>query len=222
MRNLLLRCVVGSRAYGLDTDASDTDWRGVYLADAEQHWSLDGVPEQVGDELSQECYWEIGKFLRLALKANPTVLECLYTPLVTEAAPLGQELLAMREAFLSRRAADTFGRYAEAQFRKLELRRAQGGELRGKQAMHLIRLLLAGVGLLRTGVLPVDMREHREALLAIRAGHTPWEEILRWRQELLERMPAALADSPLPAEPQRERVNAFLVRARRVAASQGR
>jgi uncharacterized protein len=32
---LIYRCVVGSRAYGLDSDNSDTDRRGVYLAPAE-------------------------------------------------------------------------------------------------------------------------------------------------------------------------------------------
>ena len=42
------------------------------------------------------------KFLVLALQANPNVLECLYTPLVETVTPLAQELLAMREVFLSR------------------------------------------------------------------------------------------------------------------------
>ena len=30
--HVIYRCIVGSRAYGLDTDASDTDLRGIYLA----------------------------------------------------------------------------------------------------------------------------------------------------------------------------------------------
>src|SRR5262245_50729094 len=45
-RHVIYRCVVGSRAYGLDDDDSDTDRRGVYLPPAELHWSLYGVPEQ--------------------------------------------------------------------------------------------------------------------------------------------------------------------------------
>src|SRR4051812_35206236 len=36
---IIYRCIVGSRAYGLDTDASDTDLRGIYLAPAELQWS---------------------------------------------------------------------------------------------------------------------------------------------------------------------------------------
>ena len=44
-RFVILRSVVGSRAYGLATADSDTDRRGVYLPPAELHWSLYGVPE---------------------------------------------------------------------------------------------------------------------------------------------------------------------------------
>src|SRR5690348_5889001 len=36
--------VVGSRAFGLDTDASDTDTRGVYVAPTEAFWSLAKPP----------------------------------------------------------------------------------------------------------------------------------------------------------------------------------
>lgn len=77
---VIYRCVVGSRAYGLDTEASDTDRRGVYLAPAELHWSLFGAPEQFEDNTGQWCVWELQKFLVMALKANPNVLECLYCP----------------------------------------------------------------------------------------------------------------------------------------------
>ena len=54
-----LRVVVGSRAFGLDTDASDTDRRGFWLPPAEAQWSLWGVPEQLENEETQETYWEL-------------------------------------------------------------------------------------------------------------------------------------------------------------------
>lgn len=77
---IIYRCVVGSRAYGLDTETSDTDLRGVYLAPTEMIWSLFGAPEQFEDNEAQTCYWELQKFLVMALKANPNILECLYSP----------------------------------------------------------------------------------------------------------------------------------------------
>jgi hypothetical protein len=70
------RCVVGSHAYGLAGEGSDVDRRGFYLPPAELHWSLARVPEQIERD-PVEVYWELEKFLRLALKANPNVLECL-------------------------------------------------------------------------------------------------------------------------------------------------
>src|SRR5262245_31052352 len=50
---IIYRCVVGSRAYGLDQDDSDTDRRGIYLAPADLQWSLFGAPEQFEDDGTQ-------------------------------------------------------------------------------------------------------------------------------------------------------------------------
>lgn len=114
------RCVIGSRAYGLDEAGSDTDRRGIYLPPAEMHWSLYGMPEQLEDGAEQECCWELQKFLTLALKANPNVLECLYTPLAEQVTPPADELLAMRVAFLSKLVYQTYNGYVLSQFEKLE------------------------------------------------------------------------------------------------------
>ena len=80
-RFVIYRCVVGSTAYGLSQEGSDMDRRGFYLPPADLEWSLASVPEQLETD-NEEVYWEIEKFIRLALKANPNVLECFYSPLV--------------------------------------------------------------------------------------------------------------------------------------------
>jgi hypothetical protein len=115
---ILYRCILGSRAYGLDTETSDTDRRGIYLAPAEMQWSLFGAPEQFEDNATQSCYWELQKFLIMALKANPNILECLYSPMVEKVTPLGEELLAIRQGFLSQMIFQTFNGYAMSQFKK--------------------------------------------------------------------------------------------------------
>lgn len=56
---VILRCVVGSRAYGLDGPGTDADRRGIYLPPAGMHWPLAGAPEQIEHEATQECYWEL-------------------------------------------------------------------------------------------------------------------------------------------------------------------
>ncbi len=216
-RFVIYRCVTGSRAYGLDREGSDTDRRGFYLPPADRHWSLEGVPEQLENKDTEECYWELGKFIRLALKANPNVLECLYSPVVETMTPLAAGLIGMRAAFLSRLVHQTYSGYAEAQFRKLSHYREREGAIRWKHVMHLIRLLLSGAVVLREGYVPVDVSVHRERLLAIRAGSVPWEEVEAWRLALHRELDAALHESVLAEAPDIERANAFLIRARRFA-----
>jgi hypothetical protein len=214
-RHVILRCVIGSRAYGLDHAASDTDYRGVYLPPAELQWSLFGVPEQLEDDATQETYWELQKFLVLALKANPNVLECLYTPLVEHATSLAEELLAMRGSFLSKLVYQTYNGYVMSQFKKLSGDLRNMGRFKWKHAMHLIRLLLSGVTALREGVVPVRVEEHRARLLAIRAGELSWDEVDGWRVRLHEEFDAAFAATKLPERPEYAAVNAFLIKARR-------
>ena len=209
--------MIGSQAYGLADAASDVDRRGVYLPPAELHWSLYGVPEQLENDATQEAYWEIQKFLVLALKANPNVLECLYTPLVEKATPLAEELLAMRSVFLSRLVYQTYNGYVMSQFKKMQADIRNHGKVKWKHVMHLIRLLLSGVGVLREGFVPVRVDAHRDRLLAIRRGDVPWEEVEAWRLALHREFNAAFEATRLPERPDYERANAFLVRARRLA-----
>jgi predicted nucleotidyltransferase len=212
---VIYRCVVGSRAFGLDNEASDTDLRGIYLPPARAHWSLYGVPEQLEDKAAEECYWELQKFIVLALKANPNVLECLYTPLVELATPLARRLLDAREMFLSRLVYQTYNGYVLSQFKKLEQDLRTKGEIRWKHAMHLVRLLISGATILEEGYVPVRVDEARDGLLAIRGGGVSWEEIDAWRLELHARFDEALARTRLPERPDYARANDFLVAARR-------
>lgn len=212
---VIFRCITGSRAYGLDTDDSDTDRRGIFLPPAELHWSLFGVPEQWENDATQECCWELQKFLTLALKANPNVLECLYSPLIEHAGPLARELLDMKDAFLSRLIYQTYNGYVLSQFRKMSADLRNHGRVKWKHAMHMIRLLLSGVTVLREGFVPVRVEQHREALLRIRAGEMPWDEIESWRLTLHREFEQAYAATTLPPQPDYARVNDYLIRARR-------
>ncbi len=213
---IIYRCVVGSRAYGLDDESSDTDRRGVYLPPADLHWSLFGAPEQLEDHANQECYWELQKFLVMALKANPNILECLHTPLVEHAEPLALELLAMRGAFLSKLLYKTYNGYVLSQFKKLEQDLRAKGEIKHKHAMHPIRLLHSGIAALKTGELVVRVpTERRAELLAIKRGELSWQETNRLRLDLHARFDAAFVRTRLPERPDYAAANDFLLRARR-------
>ena len=217
---VIYRCVVGSRAFGLDTDDSDTDRRGIYLPPADLHWSLYGVPEQLENEETQEVYWELQKFLIMALKGNPNILECLYTPLLEHASPLAQELLNMRDAFLSRLVYQTYNGYVMSQFKRMQADLRNQGTVKPKHVMHLIRLLLSGIHVLREGFVPVDVGHHRDRLLAIKNGEMPWDDIEAWRLRLHEEFDRALEQTKLPERPDYERANELLVKARCLAVAE--
>ncbi|ELP29580.1 hypothetical protein RBSWK_06436 [Rhodopirellula baltica SWK14] len=214
---VIYRCVIGSRAYGLDDEDSDTDRRGIYLPPAELHWSLYGVPEQLENDQTQEVYWELQKFIVLALKANPNVLECLYSPIVESVTPLGKDLLAMRDAFLSKLVFQTFSGYVASQFKKMQTDIRNQGRVKWKHVMHLIRLLLSGTHVLQNGEMIVDVGQHRDRLLTIKHGDMPFHAADEWRQELQREFESAFQTTPLPDRPDYERANAFLVDARRKA-----
>lgn len=214
---VIYRCVVGSRAYGLDHDGSDIDLRGIYLPPADLHWSLYGVPEQLEMKSSDEAYWELQKFITLALKANPNIIECLYTPLVEFASPLAQELLNIRECFLSRLVYQTFNGYVLSQFKKIQTDIRNQGRIKWKHVMHLIRLLLTGIITLKEHRVPVRVEQHRDQLLEIKAGNLSWDEIDRWRLQLHRDFENAAETTSLPEHPNYDAANRYLVMARRRA-----
>jgi hypothetical protein len=102
-----------------------------------------------------------------------------------------------------------------SQFRKLQKDVENYGEMRPKHAMHLIRLLLSGITALREGIIPVRVERHRERLLAIRHGETPWDDSNTWRLALHAEFDAAYRTTGLPERPDYEAANDYLVRARR-------
>lgn len=217
---VIFRCVIGSRAYGLEDDSSDIDYRGIYLPPADMHWSLYGVPEQLECHETQEVYWELQKFVVLALKSNPNVLECLYSPVVEKSTPLAKELLAMRDCFVSKLVYQTFNGYVMSQFKKMQADIRNQGQVKWKHVMHLIRLLMSGIHGLKEGYIQVRVEEHRDQLLAIKRGECSWDETEKWRKDLHEKFELAFQQTNLPDRPDYHAANAFLVKARRAAMSE--
>ena len=213
--HVILRAVVGSRVHGLDEADSDTDRRGIFLPPADRHWSLGGVPEQIERESTQEVYWELEKGLVLALKANPNVLEMLHSPLVETVRPPADELLRERGRFVSRLVYQTYNGYVLSQFKKLQADLRTTGSVRWKHVMHLLRLLLAGIEVLRDGRVPLDVGPERDRLLAVRRGEVDWPEVEAWRSNLHRQLDAAYRSTSLPERPDYDWADEFLVRARR-------
>ncbi|KIE27002.1 nucleotidyltransferase [Streptomyces sp. MUSC 125] len=213
-------CVMGSRAFGLATDSSDTDRRGVFLAPTVLFWRFEKPPAHVEGPGEEQFSWELERFCELALRSNPNILECLHSPLVERVDDTGRELLSLRSAFLSQQVYGTFTRYALSQRRKLDAAIRSTGVPRWKHAMHVLRLLVSARDLLRTGELRIDVGDRRERLLAVKRGEVPWAEAEAWMVRLAAGAEQALRSTPLPPQPDHARVADFLFRVRQASARQ--
>ena len=213
--NYVLLALVGSHAYGLETEDSDKDYLGIYQADLEDILSTRKVQETYTHTKPDWQLHELGKFVSLAIKANPTILELLWLPkdLYVEVSPLGESLIEHRDIFLSKRVGAAFGGYAYAQAKRLERRQgtfsSDTSKRTGKHARHCFRLLRQGAQLIQTGTMDVKV-PNPEELFAL--GEMPWEKIVERFSE--EYMRFQRLDNILPNEPDYESIDKLLVGAR--------
>ncbi len=111
--------IVGSRAWGVADASSDEDHRGVFVLPMPWTTGLVDPPQDLISADGSQTYWEIGKAIRQALRADPNTLEMLFAePRVVD--PIGEALVATRTAFLSHEIYGSFGRYALSQLDRLE------------------------------------------------------------------------------------------------------
>lgn len=233
--NIILEGITGSKAYGLDTETSDEDIKGVFVAPTKEVLGIKGFRETFDHVDPDWSYHEVGKFIKLAMKANPTVLELLFLEGYTTLTKFGKILVDNRKLFLSNTVYHSYGGYAISQARKLNARTGsmptemqseaemvvarEGGGFGGgrnnrysKHARHCFRLLYQGKELLETGHLTVRVNKQvREELFAI--GELPVNELVdRFEKEFKE---FDEIKSVLPDKPDIEGLNKLLLKIRK-------
>jgi len=89
----ILKVIVGSQAHGLATPTSDFDYRGVFLNPTSEILRIGGSTQQTSwiEGKDDDTSWELGHFLFLATKCNPTILEVFLAPEVPLEHLPGQE-----------------------------------------------------------------------------------------------------------------------------------
>lgn len=163
--HVLLSGIVGSTAYGLAGAHSDLDRLGVFAAPTEAFHGLHRPRQSIVTTAPDETLHEAAKYASLCLSGNPTAMELLWLPndLYEVRTPLGDELVGLRQAFLSAdRVRDAYLGYAGQQFRKLESRgdgtfSADTRRRTAKHARHLARLVQQGRELFTTGRLRIRL-----------------------------------------------------------------
>jgi uncharacterized protein len=235
----ILRCEVGSTVHGLGVAGTDDrDELGICIEPPEyviglRHFEQhvyrsqpEGARSQAGD-LDLTIYG-LRKFASLALKGNPSILLLFNVPdekciVLTS---VGEELRRMAWAFASQKAGAAFLGYMQQQRQRLMGERGQMNVKRPelierygfdtKYAGHIIRLGFQGIDYMESGSFPIPMPDdQRDFILAVRTGKVSENETLTKAGELEHELKAAIHSSPLPAQPNYEAVNDFLISAYR-------
>lgn len=120
--NVILLGLGGSKAYGTSLPTSDTDVRGIAIGPRNQVFGLKDDFEQVVETNTDTVIYSLNKMAKLLLSCNPNTIELMglrpedYVYVSEE----GKMLLDHAGDFLSMKAIDTFGGYAQAQLNRLE------------------------------------------------------------------------------------------------------
>lgn len=152
--------VSGAHLYGFESADSDYDLRGAHVAPLSQTLRLSPPSEtfEVMDKQSSPevdlVTHDVKKFFSLLLKNNGYVLEQVFSPLVVQAMPELEELRELARGCITRNHRHHFLRFAENQWQLV----LKSQEPSVKGLLYTYRVLLAGIHLLRSGVVESNLR----------------------------------------------------------------
>lgn len=206
----LLNGVVGSTAYGLATADSDIDVLGVFARPTMDLVGLSYPRETYTNPegyVPDYTYHEARKYVNLALKCNPTIMELLWLGNWFVREPLGQQLINIRQSFIFEKGVrNAYLGYASGQFHRIRSR----GDLSfssdtrhrtAKHARHLWRLCKQGVDLHHIGQLTIwleaeQARQCREFGERIAGGRLDLATgLLSWAEDEFNK-PGILVSTP--------------------------
>ncbi len=154
---IVLCTVVGSRQYGYAREDSDLDLKSIHQVPTRSLLALPSEAEsfppiQCPDQgpLDRSTH-ELATALRLLLKGNGNLLECITSPLHIDRSPAAQSLILLAHGSLSRR----YHAHYRGYLHSMQRAHARAGDT--KTLLASIRLALTGTWLLRTGEVQCDL-----------------------------------------------------------------
>lgn len=232
----ILRVLVGSEAYGISESSSDRDEMGVCIEPLEEamgfspfeQYEFRTATERTGKkdepsapgDLDLKIY-SLKKFLKLALKGNPTIMELFFLRTHTGGNSLGEHLQEMAPYVVSKEAASAYLGYMQAQKRKLSDKVPVPGSERAelvkkfgfdtKYAGHLLRLGMQGIELMKTGRILFPMKPIDIVMIrAVREGHYPLKDVLESSSEMELTLRELQASSHLQDHPQTDKIETWM------------
>lgn len=220
----ILTIQVGSFAYGIQTQTSDTDLVSIVIERPEaalglaQHMNATTQRSAEKNQRSrpgdvETTIYELRHFCKLAADGNPNLLDPLFADdsLIQSVTPAGEGLRGIRQAFLHRGTVHRFMGYAESQRQRLlgrgthqarmpkrpELVAAHGYDT--KYAGHMTRLMMQAYQLASEGTLTMPLPAHnRQRVLAIRRGEVSLDEVLAEFVVREDAIRSRIADGSIP------------------------
>jgi len=129
----------GSHAYGTSVETSDVDIRGAAFNSKANLIGMSSF-EQLVDKETDTTIYGFNKLVILFINVNPNAIEMLGSKpehyLMFN--PVGQELIDNRKMFLSMRAANSFGGYANQQLRRLQNAVARDALIAPEKEKHIL------------------------------------------------------------------------------------
>lgn len=136
--HVILLGLAGSYSYGTNNENSDIDIRGVSLNSKSDLIGMT-IFEQYVDDNTDTTIYSFNKMVKLLLSCNPNTIELLglnpehYLYLNS----IGKELINNSKMFLSKRAVQSFGGYADAQLRRLQNALARDNYPQSEKEKHI-------------------------------------------------------------------------------------
>jgi hypothetical protein len=129
----IIIALTGSRGYGLSTETSDYDYRGIFIATKPYYLGFSQIEQKDkgwAEEPGNFTYltkdtsiYELKKFLELSADNNPNILELLWFKDYVHITQIGKILKEHKQMFLSKKVKHTYAGYGYAQIKKLESHR---------------------------------------------------------------------------------------------------
>lgn len=114
--NKLFECIIGSQAYGTNLPTSDIDIKGVYI---QPNSDILGFKYNQQVEVDKDTvYFEIKRFIELAMTANPTILEMLFVDKYLLLTPAFTWIQENKFKFLTKKCYNSFAGFAHGQIEK--------------------------------------------------------------------------------------------------------
>ena len=141
-KNIILLTLGGSHAYGLENEDSDLDVRGIAIENKNEIIGLQNFEQFINNETDTTIYG-LRKLVSLILNCNPNTIELLGTKKehIFICNKYGQLLKDNVNLFLSQKAKNSFGGYANSQLRRLENALCRNNYSQSRKEEHILNTI---------------------------------------------------------------------------------